>query len=127
MRRRYASLILLWGCDVSPLSEIFDSGLSPTDSGDGGMKIFPYDPSNFDPADAPPMGELLVRGGACTFDTANRTFDGAGCASIPSAIFGNDGAIVIAAAERMTVEADGDLLITGNRAALFAVFDSAAI
>lgn len=119
---------LIAGCDVSPLSEIYDSGLAPEDTGiDAGVELFPFAPSNFDPDDVPPAGELLVRGGECTFDTANLAFAGAGCASIPSALFGNDGSVVIASAERLAIEADGELIVVGNRAAILVAFESGVI
>ncbi len=120
---------LVAACDVSPLSEIYDAGLARSDAGagDAGGRPFPFDPSNFDPEDVPPGGELIVRSGTCTFDTADLLFDGDGCASVPSALYGNQGAVVIASADHLSIESDGELIVIGNRAAIFAVFDAAEI
>src|SRR5690606_15560215 len=117
----------LVGCDVSPLSEIYDSGLAPEDAGTDAGAPFPFDPSNFDPLEVPPAGELVIGGGACTFDTADLAFAGDGCRATPTALFGSQGTAVVAAADRMRVEADGELIVIGNRAAIFAVFDDASI
>lgn len=133
--RRHAPGLLflaLFGCDVSPLSEIYDGGVLPADTGapggDTGVETpFRYVPSNFEPAGVSPKGVLRVAGGTCLLETASMQLTGDGCQAVPEALYGNVGNAIIVAAEELVVEADGVLFVSGNRAAVLAVFGDATI
>jgi hypothetical protein len=135
MSTRVAALaVLSFGCDVSPLSEIYDAGITAADGStadagapDATAGPFPYRPSNFDPAASGPSGDLIVTGGVCTLDTGAAAFSGPGCASVPSAIDGASGGHVVASIDAMEVRIDGELVIVGNRSAVLAVFGDAEV